>query len=246
MHKQIITIPAGVITKSQVLMHDAAIVEYYIERDAQLTLVQEQNISLDDAYALKINFFMAPGSTLYYFPIILGARSSTLEIQITLHENAKAFVHGAYAIAGQQECTITTRQEHVGKHSESTLVINGIAHHKAQMRYEGIIAIQHEAARAQASQENKTILCSDGARALSIPSLEVLTNDVQCAHGSAVGPLQQELISYLQARGIPAVQAHSMLLKGFFEQTLSGLADEQEKAQFIEKLVAKADMHEEK
>ena len=238
-----IIVPAG--TQAQQVIHCAeSIIEYHIEQDAQVTVLHEQNVPLTQTYEHAITFFMAPGSSLHYFPIILGASMSTLEIDIVLHENAQAFVHGAYAMIGKQECAIITRQKHVGKNSQSTLVINGIANQKAQVRYQGIIVIEQHASRVTASQENKTILCSSAARAVSIPSLEVKNNDVQCAHGSAVGPLQQELIYYLQARGIPALHAQQMLLESFFGKTLADMHDEEQKKYFIEQLVAKASIRE--
>ena len=52
-------------------------------------------------------------------------------------------------------------------------------------------------------------------QAHSIPALEVLTNDVRCTHGSAVGQVDQESLYYLQARGLSAVQAEQLLIASF-------------------------------
>jgi Fe-S cluster assembly scaffold protein SufB len=215
-------------------------IEYHLESNAQVTLFHEQNVSLIDSYQLAITFYMASGSFLNYFPIMLGAQQSALTITIILENDTQAAVQGAYACNGVQEYTITTIQKHNGPNAHSSVTINGIAHQKSFVQYKGTIAIEKDAARVSASQENKTILYSDAARALSIPSLEVKNNDVQCAHGSAVGPLQPELIYYLQARGISALQAKRILLESFFDQTLAALDDAAYKKYCIEQLVAKA------
>lgn len=217
-------------------------VEYWIGENAHFILVHEQDLGMESVYKQSLRFVMAAGSRLHYFPIMRGAGTSTLQIQLILDNKAEAVVQGAYAISGEQKCVLSTRQEHVGPDSRSTLSINGIAAGKADINYKGVIAVQHQAPRVYASQENKTILLSDQAYACSVPSLEVLQSDVHCAHGSAVGPLQKELIYYLQARGIPVARAKRLLLESFFYQTLSTFNNEKERKRLIDLLLAKANV----
>jgi Fe-S cluster assembly protein SufD len=66
------------------------------------------------------------------------------------------------------------------------------------------------------SQENKNILLSNQARALSVPSLEVLTNDVHCFHGSALGRFDQNHLFYAASRGIDEIQMRTLLVRAFF------------------------------
>ena len=49
----------------------------------------------------------------------------------------------------------------------------------------------------------------------STPQLEIWADDVQCAHGSAIGPLDKNQLFYLQARGLPEKQARHLLLQSF-------------------------------
>ena len=46
------------------------------------------------------------------------------------------------------------------------------------------------------------------------------TNDVQCAHGSAIGTLNDEHLRYAQSRGMDIEQAQRLLLTSFFAQAL--------------------------
>ena len=64
------------------------------------------------------------------------------------------------------------------------------------------------------------LLLSDHARAISVPNIEVLTHEVQCGHGSAIGRLDEEQLWYLQARGLSPNQAEQMLINGFFNDVL--------------------------
>ena len=100
-----------------------------------------------------------------------------------------------------------------------------------ERHYHGTIRVEQDAAWYVASQNNKNILLiSNDARAVSVPSLEVLTNEVQCFHGSASGRCDDEQLFYLQSRGIDKKQAHRLLLQAFFaglfvDQTLNDKID---------------------
>jgi Fe-S cluster assembly protein SufD len=56
-----------------------------------------------------------------------------------------------------------------------------------------------------------------------VPSLEVLTNDVQCKHGTAVGQLDVQHLLYMQSRGIGIKEAKKILIHGFFSNIVASL-----------------------
>lgn len=209
---------------------------WYLHPGSNVFLIHEYNDS--DDLSVDITFELGLGSTLVYVPLITKARS--LSITVHLHERASAQVCGAYVYNGIQRSSIKTRQEHNGSHSTSILRLNGIATGYAQVEYSGMIAINESARASNAHQENKTILLSEHATAVSIPSLEVLNNDVQCGHGSAVGPLQKEQLRYAQARGIPLRDAHIMLMSSYFEQTFAGILQENVRHEIVAQLIHKA------
>lgn len=66
-------------------------------------------------------------------------------------------------------------------------------------------------------------MLSDGAKANSVPNLEILCNDVICGHGSSVGPLENEPLYYLMSRGISRARAERVLVRGFFEEAIRRL-----------------------
>jgi len=208
--------------------------EWHLKPGAQLNLIHESWDNLTNINS-EITFFLQKGSSLVYVPIITG--NAHIKIVIQLEENASVLISGTYAMNGTQKCSIDTRQNHVGKNSNSSLMINGVAAEKSAVSYHGMISIQETAIKSNAQQENKTLLLSDQSTALSVPSLEVHTNDVQCGHGSAIGPLQQEHLVYAQSRGISFKQAQQLLITSYFAQTLDGILDEKVREGIIERLV---------
>jgi Fe-S cluster assembly protein SufD len=68
-------------------------------------------------------------------------------------------------------------------------------------------------------------LLGDRAEADLKPELEILADDVKCAHGAAVGDLDAEQIFYLRARGIPESEARRLLLHAFLDDAVAQIAD---------------------
>jgi Fe-S cluster assembly protein SufD len=64
-------------------------------------------------------------------------------------------------------------------------------------------------------------LLSDGARADSVPNLEIETGEVRGAgHASTTGRFDDEQLFYLMARGIDEDEARRLVVRGFFAQII--------------------------
>ena len=66
-------------------------------------------------------------------------------------------------------------------------------------------------------------MLTEGAGAESIPNLEIEANDVQCSHASAVGPIDEDQLYYLESRGIPPDEAERLIVLGFFDDVFARL-----------------------
>ncbi len=67
-------------------------------------------------------------------------------------------------------------------------------------------------------------MLSDGARADSVPNLEIETGEIVGAgHASTTGRFDDEQLFYLESRGIPAELARKLVIRGFFTEILGRL-----------------------
>jgi Fe-S cluster assembly protein SufD len=81
----------------------------------------------------------------------------------------------------------------------------------------GDVLIRVEASGTDTYERNRNLLLTDGARADSVPNLEILTGEVIGAgHASTSGRLEAEHLFYLMARGIPEDEARRLVIRGFF------------------------------
>lgn len=131
-------------------------------------------------------------------------------------ESAQAIINGAYVLREDNVVRITTLQHHEAAHSKSALQMKGIINDSARAEYSGMIRVEKNARCSVSSQENKNILLSDNARAVSVPQLEVLTHDVHCFHGSASGRFDADHLFYAASRGIDEKQMQRLLAQAFF------------------------------
>ncbi len=79
------------------------------------------------------------------------------------------------------------------------------------------------AQKAQAYQTNRNLVLSEGAGAESIPNLEIEADDVKCSHASAVGPIDDDQLYYLESRGVPPEEAERLIVLGFFDDVFARL-----------------------
>jgi Fe-S cluster assembly protein SufD len=90
----------------------------------------------------------------------------------------------------------------------------------------GDVLIQDEATGTDTYEINRNLILTDGARADSIPNLEIETGEIVGAgHASATGRFDDEQLFYLQSRGIPADEARRLVVRGFFAEIIQKIGD---------------------
>ena len=77
------------------------------------------------------------------------------------------------------------------------------------------------AQKTDAMQTNKNLLLSNEARVDTKPQLEIFADDVKCAHGAAVGQIDEDELFYLETRGLNPDLARNLLTYGFAEEVIA-------------------------
>lgn len=89
----------------------------------------------------------------------------------------------------------------------------------------GDVLIRAEATGTDTFEINRNLVLTDGARADSVPNLEIETGEIVGAgHASATGRFDDEQLFYLRARGIPEDQARRLVVRGFFGEIIAKIA----------------------
>jgi Fe-S cluster assembly protein SufD len=136
------------------------------------------------------------------------------------HEGAECWVDGLYMVDTGQHADTHSVIDHLKPQGTSHQLYKGILDGKSRAVFNGKVFVRHGAAQTDAQQTNKNLLLSNEARVDTKPQLEIFADDVKCAHGAAVGQLDEEEIFYLESRGINPELARNMLTYGFAEEVI--------------------------
>jgi Fe-S cluster assembly protein SufD len=198
-------------------MH-AGIVEIQVLQDASMKFVELQswgrhvwNFSHERARVER-------GGNLDWIFGAIGSRLTKNFSELDLAgEGATGRMSGFYFTDGTQHLDHDTQQNHLAPHTTSDLLFKGALKGKSRSVWQGMIYVAPGAQKTDGYQANRNLVLSEGARADSIPGLEILADDVRCTHGATVGKLEQEPLFYLKSRGIPQAEAEKIVVEGFFD-----------------------------
>jgi Fe-S cluster assembly protein SufD len=106
--------------------------------------------------------------------------------------------------------------------SSDVLYKNALLGESARTVWVGDVRIRPAATGTNTYEMNRNLLLSDGARADSVPNLEIETGDIAGAgHASATGRFDDLQLFYLQSRGIPEDTARRLVVRGFFADVVN-------------------------
>jgi Fe-S cluster assembly protein SufD len=130
---------------------------------------------------------------------------------------------GAYFADAGQHLEHRLFVDHAQPHCRSRVDYKGaLQGDGARTVWIGDVLIQAEAIGTDTYERNRNLLLTEGARADSVPNLEILTGEVVGAgHASTSGKLEDHHLFYLMARGIPLAEARRLVIRGFFAELIA-------------------------
>ena len=128
---------------------------------------------------------------------------------------AHAKVYGFFLSGGAQRHDCKTNIHHAGQGTTSEQIQKNMIGGRATGAFRGRIRVDQSAQQTDSQQISRTILLSDKSRAWSVPTLEIIADDVQCTHGSTVSDLSEEELFYLRSRGLDTNLARNLLMYAF-------------------------------
>lgn len=136
---------------------------------------------------------------------------------------ARSVLRGLQLVDGDQLADTHSRIRFSGPEGRLDQLHKVVAAGAGRSVFHGAVQVPRAAQRTEASQMSRALLLSDRARIDTKPQLEIVADDVRCAHGATVSSLQQDELFYLQSRGIAHDQAAALLKRAFCEDVLRDL-----------------------
>jgi len=236
--------PAAVFVRSLVVIESGAramLLESHVgsgTREDQVNAVLELKVG-DDAHvdhikitgegagAMHVSTLMAAvGAHARYNEFLFTTGGGVARNQAFVHfggEGTIAGIRGASLLKGRQHADTTLVVDHAVANCTSREVFKSVLDEEARNVFQGKIIVRRHAQKTDAKMATHALLLSETAEADNKPELEIFADDVQCGHGATSGALDEDLLFYLKARGIPAKEAEALLIQAFVGEAVEGI-----------------------
>ena len=209
-------------------------VEIVLGDGAQLQVVSLQEWDDDAVHISAHSALIGRDATLTHVVVNLGGKLVRISPTVRYAgPGGSAKLSGVSFAGAGQHFESRLYVDHAQPHCTSDVVYkNALAGHTSRTVWIGDVRIRASAVGTETFELNRNLLLSDGARADSVPNLEIETGDIVSAgHASATGRFDDLQLFYLQARGIPEAEARRLVVRGFFADVIGriGIADLQER-----------------
>lgn len=189
--------------------------------------VDHVKLNREGAKALHISSLMADvGAHTRFNSFVFTTGGAVVRNQMFLRfrgEGTLANIRGASLLKGRQHADITMVVEHAAVGCQAREVFKTVLDDESRGIFQGKIIVQSHAQKTDAKMASHALMLSEEAEADNKPELEIFADDVQCGHGATAGDLDEDLLFYLKARGIPPKEAESLLIQAFVGDAIEGI-----------------------
>jgi Fe-S cluster assembly protein SufD len=206
--------------------------DYQVNAALELVVADEAHVDHvkiigEGADALHVSTLMAKvGAHVRFndFSFVYGG--AVVRNQLYLHFHGKetvAVIRGVSLLRGKQHADTTMVVEHDAVGGQSRELFKSVLDGESRGVFQGKIVVKPHAQHTDAKMMSQGLLLSEQAEMDNKPELEIFADDVQCGHGATAGDLDEDLLFYLRARGIPEKEAEALLIQAFVGEAVEGI-----------------------
>jgi Fe-S cluster assembly protein SufD len=236
--------PASIFTRSLVVVEKGARVmlieghegaagaDYQVNAAIELVVGDEAHVDhvkliAEGAQALHVSTLLAAiGAHARFNDFTFTTGGAVVRNQLFLRFDGVetvAGMRGATLLDGKQHADTTLVADHVAVGCQSRELFKAVLDGDSRGIFQGKIIVRPGAQKTDARMMTQALLLSERAESDNKPELEIFADDVQCGHGATAGALDQDLLFYLKARGIPQKEAEALLIQSFVGEAIEGI-----------------------
>ncbi|MFM8621670.1 MAG: Fe-S cluster assembly protein SufD [Candidatus Nanopelagicaceae bacterium] len=205
-------------------------IEIVLEPGSNLTFVTLQEFESDAVYAARHHAIVDKDATFKSITVTIGG--SLVRILPTVEFKAPGGdvdLQGVYFASAGQHFEHRLHVDHLVPNAKSRVNYKGVlAGESARTVWFGDVFIRAAAEGTDTYELNRNLLLTDGARADSVPNLEIETGEIVGAgHASTTGRFDDEQLFYLMSRGINIDDARRLVVRGFFNEIIGQIKNEE-------------------
>ena len=240
------TTPAFIVTRVLLVVEDGASVTL-VESHEGAGVAHQENTAVEISVGneakvdhVRLNAFGQAGTDLSTLGVDVGRSASFTSVglvtapalsrnQLFLRytgEHSSVTIAGGALLKDRQHADTTLVVDHAVPHCNSRELFKNVLDGESTGVFQGKIIVQPVAQKTDGRMMSQAVLLADGPTMNNKPELEIFADDVQCAHGATCGALDDDLLFYLRARGIPKPEAEALMLQAFVGEALELVENE--------------------
>jgi Fe-S cluster assembly protein SufD len=205
-------------------------VELVLEDGAKLNFVSIQDWAAGSSHVSAQYATVGRDADLKHVVVSLGGDLVRITPSVSLNSNGgQVHMFGVYLAASGDYIEHRPYVDHIAPNCVSRVTYKGALQGKGSHTvWVGDVLIRESATGTDTYELNRNLLLTDGARADSVPNLEIETGKIEGAgHASASGRFDDEQLFYLQSRGISEHDARRLVVRGFLNEVIQKIGIEE-------------------
>ncbi len=203
------------------------VIEAHIPAEAALTHIRATDHDRD---ALVLSSLLADlGAGARLSSVSLAATGAAHRQQAFVRfggADARLTLNGGTLATGRQHFDSTLVVDHAEPGGESRELFRTVLDGEATGVFQGKIIVRQKAQKTDGRMASNCVMLGENTTMNNKPELEIFADDVQCAHGATCGALDDDLLFYLMARGLPRPEAEALMVESFVAETLEPVVDD--------------------
>jgi len=195
------------------------VVEVFVGEHSHFDFYDLEESSIRTRRFATFNVRQATASNVVVGAVTLNNGLTRNEFDISLDgKNAETTLCGMAIQDRQQSLDTFTKISHLKPYCRSNELFKNVLHDSATGAFLGLILVEKDAVKTEASQTNRNLCTTREAKMFSQPQLEIYADDVKCSHGMTTGQIDEQALFYMRSRGIAENEARTMLGIAFLSE----------------------------
>lgn len=216
--------------------HQDSLTRIVAEKGSKICLIKVHEAKNCEQGVDMVTAKVAEGAEVRLISVDLAGKHLLTNYTMDLEEEAKGEMETIY-LAGEEQCYDFLYQiNHIGKRSESDILLNGILEDRAKKTFKGTLNFVPGCNGSKGSELENVALLSSEARSKAVPILLCGEDDVEGNHAVSAGRLDEEALFYITSRGISTEEARRMLMYAKLAPTLDKIPSKEVQRRVMERI----------
>lgn len=185
---------------------------FRLGKGAVLRLIQIQKTGSRFSFVNELTGSAGPSARIELVQLFLGGGTTAQETRIDL-DGARASFRAelGYQLRGEEKLNISYAVNHRGKKTECGINAAGVLRDRSEKLFAGTIDFKKGSSGASGHEKEDVLLIDEQVRNRTIPVILCSEEDVAGSHGATIGRLDEDVLFYLQSRGMDRESVYEMM-----------------------------------